>query len=252
MGKFDNIFAYSLAGGAATVPNTGGGGGGTAQTTGLVAHWTMNETSGNRLDSSGNNHTLIPSGAIASAAGKFGNAAVFNGTAKLSLASASQLNLASDFSVSFWVKFSSVATYAILFSKYLSSPVGGLAIDFLPGSAATFRCVFAKSASSPELVILNSSTNIILNQYYFVALTHNFATKTLGFSLDNQTAGITADTVSGQPNPYTFTMTDNALDIVVGGWAADTLHIPSAQIDQVRIYNRVLTPAEVSALYLES
>jgi hypothetical protein len=247
MGKFDNIFAYSLAGGAASTPTPGGGG-----TTGLVAHWTMNETSGNRLDSSGNNHTLIPSGAIASAPGRFGNAAVFDGTAKLSLASASQLNLASNFSLCFWVKFSSVTNYAILFSKYLSSPHGGLAFDFLPGNAATFRCVFGKSTSTSELVVLSSSTNIILNQYYFVALTHNFATKTLSFSLDNQTAGITAGASGTQPNPYTFTMTDNTADIVAGGWADNTLHIPSAHIDQVRLDNRVWTPAEVTAFYLET
>jgi hypothetical protein len=249
MGKFDNIFAYSLAGGAATVPTTGTTGGG--GTTGLVAHWTMNETSGNRLDSSGNNHTLIPSGAIASAAGKFGNAAVFDGTAKLSLASVSQLNLASDFSVSFWAKFSNVTTYAILFSKFIGQPTyHGLVIDFL--TTSKIRCVFRKSISASDSVILDYSTNIVVNQYYFVALTHNFATKTLSFSIDNQTANITAGVSGTQPNPYTFNMTDNALDIVVGGWAADTQYIPSAQIDQVRIYNRVLSAAEVSALYLET
>jgi hypothetical protein len=248
MGKFDNIFAYSLAGGAATVPNTGGGGGGS---TGLVAHWTMNETSGNRLDSSGNNHTLIPSGAIASAPGRFGNAAVFDGTAKLSLASVSQLNLASNFSLCFWVKFSSVTNYAILFSKFNGSPTyHGLAIDFL--ATSKIRCIFRKSISTSDSIVLNCSTDIVANQYYFVALTHNFATKTLSFSLDNQTANITAGASGTQPNPYTFTMTDNALDIVVSGWADNTLYIPSAHIDQVRLDNRVWTPAEVTAFYLET
>ncbi len=249
MGKFDNVFAYSLAGGTANSGSGTGTGTGTGTTAGLVAEWKMEQASGNRLDTSGNNNTLVASGAIASAAGKVGLAAVFNGTAKLSLPSVSQLNLATDFSIAFWVKFIDTANYAMIFSKYSSSPASGLAIDIVGGK---FRVIFLNSPTDTARILINSATTLNLNTYYFIAFTHNAATKTLDFTINRSVSGITVDTVNGNPNPYNFTLVDNNKDIVVGGLADSNLYIPQAHIDQVRIYNRVLSSAELDTLYAEA
>jgi hypothetical protein len=49
-------------------------------TNGLLAYWSMNETAGDRLDSSPNGYNLIEqNGIVQSGVGKIGNAAIFNG-----------------------------------------------------------------------------------------------------------------------------------------------------------------------------
>lgn len=42
--------------------------------TGITAYWTLDEASGNRADATGNGHTMVPTNAPGSVAGKIGNA----------------------------------------------------------------------------------------------------------------------------------------------------------------------------------
>ena len=57
---------------------------------GLVAYWRLDETSGSRLDSSGNGHTLTDNNTVTSGAGKVGTAAVFTRASSERLSRADQ------------------------------------------------------------------------------------------------------------------------------------------------------------------
>lgn len=231
----DNVFAYSLAGGSTTDTGTSGNGGtgGTSNipTTGLIAEWLMEENSGNRLDTSSNSNDLIPSGAIASTAGIVGNAILLDGTQNLS--ATLTYDFSQDFSVSMWVKITD-ADYRIFISQAQVSTSSRT--FFLDWNIDRFR--FGVGGGVVNFLNVESSV-FATGQYHHLVGTHDAANKTLSFYIDDS-APIVAS--------YTETMVASTVPIVVGGWAEDSLYIPNGEIDQVRIYDRVLTAAEITAL----
>ena len=68
---------------------------------GLLAHWKLDEESGNRLDSSSNHYDLTPSGDVMSSEGKIGNAA-YGAGAKL-VGPMLPLGGLTEFTVAFWI-----------------------------------------------------------------------------------------------------------------------------------------------------
>lgn len=91
----------------------------------IVSRWYLGEASGvSRADSVGSN-TLTNNNTVTQGTGKFGvNDSVFNGSSQyLSRTNASQtgLGVAGNFSMSCWVKFSSVSGTMTLLGKYLNT-----------------------------------------------------------------------------------------------------------------------------------
>lgn len=73
----------------------------------VVAYWTMNETSGTRIDATGRGNDAADNGSVGYAAGKAGNAAAFSNTSgqALIVPNNSDTHLAiTTFAVSFWFK----------------------------------------------------------------------------------------------------------------------------------------------------
>jgi hypothetical protein len=84
--------------------DTGGGGGGGGESgalTDALAWWTLNESSGNRIDSTTHANTLTEDGTVTSDSGILGSSAVFDGTA--SLVNGSGFSGLSAFSVTAWI-----------------------------------------------------------------------------------------------------------------------------------------------------
>ena len=79
--------------------------------TNLSAHWTFDETSGTRYDSTANNNDLTDNATVGYGTGKQGNCADFerDNTEYFSITDANQtgLDLSGDFSLSFWIKMES-------------------------------------------------------------------------------------------------------------------------------------------------
>lgn len=77
-----------------------------------VAHWTCDETSGTRLDSTTNNNDLTDNNTVGSAAGLLSNACDFESTSNeyLSITDAAQANLdlSANYTMSAWVNFESL------------------------------------------------------------------------------------------------------------------------------------------------
>ncbi|MHC4606969.1 MAG: S8 family serine peptidase, partial [Planctomycetota bacterium] len=80
----------------------------------LVGHWTLDESSGTRSDSSGNGNDLADHSTVGSAAGKVGNAASFNGTSEyLDISDANQtgLDAAGALTLAAWISADSTSDY---------------------------------------------------------------------------------------------------------------------------------------------
>jgi hypothetical protein len=95
-----------------------------APTSGLIAHWKFDETSGTTaVNSSSGAGSLTLSGGAGWGSGKEGNSLVLDGindTAYITATGSSGLDNASQFTISAWVKFAELKSGAPIFSKFVN------------------------------------------------------------------------------------------------------------------------------------
>jgi len=215
-----------------------------AISSGLVGYWTFNGPSMNwttntaaDISGQGNTGTLVNMSTTTSpVSGKIGQALTFNGTTQ-AITCGTNFGLSGDFAgtISAWVKTSNVSAFESV---------------FVAGTAATFES-FGLSLSSvnPGGVSVEfnggrgrtTAGNLVsANTWY-----HLVVTKSPGPIETNATVYINGIAVatSGQ------TGTPNFVPGIckIGVWTSGGIF--TGTIDDVRIYNRALSAAEVSALY---
>ena len=193
-------------------------------------------TTNNVPDTCGNYSGTATS--ITYAAGKFGNAAGFNGSSSvISLGTSSPLNtFGGAQTISVWVKPSSASQEAIIGYRDDNSPywwnlvekMSNNTIRFLLGSTGNGQFVF------------NSVGTITLNQWNHIAIT-----------VDSTSAKIyinngTAETLAGTPTSFS-----NSEPTSIGGDGTTDTDYFTGQIDQVRIYDSALDATQVESLYNE-
>lgn len=178
----------------------------------------------------------ITSGSI----GKIGQALNFNGsTGKVSLGATANLNFlkANSFSASAWVKRGDTATGAqtIINNWYSAS-----------GSGWTFRftgntiCLTLKDTNDNARSGCTTATYTSTSDWYHVAATYN-GTAT-GFNVY----------VNGQPVSITTSdgmVGDTYATVAMIGMRTDGNFAFNGKIDEVRVYNRVLSASEITELY---
>lgn len=105
--------------------------------TNLEGWWLLEETSGTRLDSSGNGNDLTDNNTVLYAAGQYGNAADFElaNTESLSIVDGSQTGLEQSgaFSIAGWFKFESITGWHYMVSKWTND--GDSSYNFACNSA---------------------------------------------------------------------------------------------------------------------
>lgn len=204
--------------------------------TNLVAWWKLNEASGTRINSvvANNALDLTPMNSPGTATGKIGNGVDFtSGNQYLTCSDNALLNPLGngDFSIHFWVKFDATPQY------YL----------FGQGSG-NYNLVIGIFSSTVQ-VSLNSGGGGGANFAYSMTsgVWHNVVATV------NRTGNNTSFYVDGVPI-YTL---GNAFygpvyggPLIVGNYAGGTLlYAPDGIMDEVAYWNRVLSPADVTALY---
>lgn len=132
--------------------------------TNLIAWWTLNESSGNRADSTGNGYTMVPTGTVtgASGFGNVGNVTTFGGSGCY-LSAPQQLVTAAPFSVAGWVYHSGGATYCFIQGTSSYSPL----ISLSPGG---YIKVLVNG------VVANTNTSVGLTTWHHVAVTYDGTT----------------------------------------------------------------------------
>lgn len=150
----------------------------------LVAYWKLDETSGSRLDSSGNGRHLTDTNSnVSSTAGKLGNAALFSaGNQQLTRASDDLLKIQNGVSFQFglWARFSDLGATGLILYK------GPPAYDF----SDNFEYALIASTIGPSLAFFNYNSNevsipISVDTTYFVEVYFNHVTQKLGIAINN-------------------------------------------------------------------
>ncbi len=193
---------------------------------GLVGYWKMEETTTPSLDSSGNSNSGTWNGTAAAAAGKFGNGISLDGDSDFIALSASLAP--SNITITGWIKpGASSVTGAVAEnpSKWGLRLRSGK-LNFV---AATANNAFSFSTN-------NSTTTLSSGTWYHVAVTYD-GTNTRYY-------------LNGSGDGTDTLHSGNLLDSSTINLGKDTNSLyTNGVLDEVRVYNRALSPTEVRQLY---
>ncbi len=202
-------------------------------TSGLVGHWTFDGsklTTTTATDSSGSGNSGTLTNGPTPIQGKLGQALSFDGTDDfVDTASVSTYSFGTgDFTVAFWIKTTDV-TGNILSRGSGVSAVGNWAIVLF------FSNLYWQDAHGTTNLYNRSATSIIDGNWHHILIKRSGTTNTMYFDTVQQGASVTDNTNYSPTN--IFRMGNGANGNLAGS------------IDDVRVYNRALTDAEVTQLY---
>jgi GH18 family chitinase len=198
-----------------------------AAPSGLVAAYSFNEGSGNAVtDYSGNGFTGTISGATWTTSGKFGNGLVFNGTnAKVTVSNATLLQLTTGMTLEAWVYPTTVG------GGWRDVIMKGADDYYLvtnpSGAPATGSDALGSTLSGPSALTANTWTH-------------------LAATYDGTTLRLYMNGTQVVSRSQTGSMQTSTNPLQVGGDNAFGQYF-AGRIDEVRIYNRALTQAEIQS-----
>ena len=204
----------------------------------LIAYYKMDDAAGQTvvLDSSGNNFTGTAANNITSAGGKVGSAITFNGTSDfITISHNSSFNFGAntDFSVATWIKTTNTdrqditgkdATQAGHWEVFINSNVVGAFID----------------DGVNTVVTTTDGTVVTDGLWHHIAVTFDRTGNIIRYVDGVQTG--TKDAISSIGD------IDNTGDQFIGVRALGTGVWYDGDIDDLRIYNEVLTPSQIAGL----
>jgi len=220
---------------------------------GLVSYWSFNESKGKYCkDNSGNGHSGIVKGAKW-VKGISGQALSFNGHGDyVDVADAARLNPTDAITITAWFKAESFAlgsySWPSLVSKYTDG-VGGYDLSvqkIYEGTPQLTTSIFLEDLGPGGHITLQESlpTEVVLpNIWYFTAMTYDGSE----FTLYRAKEGDAIPSAISKSGSGSLATSDSHLNI------AECPYNPgrywNGLIDEVRIYNRALTSAEIQSLY---
>ena len=198
---------------------------------GLVASYSFNEGSGTTLiDRSGKGHTGTISGATWTTLGKYGRALTFDGVNDwVTVADAADLDLTTGMTLEAWVRPSSLGSWRTVILK--QSP-GGLAYSLY---ASNEQSLVESDVNIGADVGAAAPAALAVNTWSHLAVSYD------GTALRLFVNGVEVDS-----RPLSGSMLTSTGVLRIGGnsvWS----EFFAGRIDEIRIYNRALTPAEIAS-----
>lgn len=197
-----------------------------------VASWAFDGTSpSTAVDDSGNGHDGTITGALRDPAGRFGGALAFDGLTDVVIVPwASELDLASGFTLMAWVKPSAAAgTWSVVFEKAVDtwflladSPSG------LPGGGSTIGGSCCPIAYAGSALPVDTWSHLVL-------------------TYDGAQLEVYVDGVSEGTQPATGLVETGPTDLRIGNsnYAGQGF---AGWVDEVRLFDQALSPGEIVAL----
>lgn len=209
--------------------------------TGPVAYWKLDEASGTRIDSAGTSH-LTDVNTVTSATGKISTAAQFvaANTEYLTVADNAALSLAAaDLTVAGWFYFTTKTVgFAYMVAKY-NGTLNEYALFYRSSSVDAVR--MAVWTAGGNTVAEASTAAISTGGWFFVAATFTAATRIATISINNGPI-VTGSAAAGTAG------VDTTVDFQLGSDGAGG-EFWDGRMDEIGIWKRVLTDAEISDLY---
>jgi hypothetical protein len=198
---------------------------------GLVAAYNFNEGSGTTLtDRTGLGRTGTISGATWSAAGRFGGALSFDGVDDIvTVADHNSLDFTTGMTIEAWVRPSTLADYRTVVMK---NSTNSLVYALMAADWASRPMAYISTTGNEDV---SGPTPLGLNVWTHVALTFDGATLRLYVGGVPVAALAVSGSIAVSSGPLT-----------IGGNTLDFGHF-SGLIDDIRIYNRALSQAEIQA-----
>ena len=210
-------------------------------TTGLVAYYPFN---GNANDESGNGYNGTVTGAVSISSGKFDMAYSFDGSGDyIDYGNINNFDRTDSFTISSWVKRGATGIPHTIVSKRNDSAGTGYA--FYIDSANKLDIIFGKTNVS-DSIRLNSTLTFTDSNWHHFVITYDGSSSAAGVKLyaDGELLATNTDwdtLTSSMSNSYNFRIGDVSDS---GGCGCSM----NGTIDEVRIYNRVLSASEISTL----
>jgi len=209
---------------------------------GLVGYWKMDENSGNNTtDSSGNGLSGSVTAGTVISSGKFNNTRDFNSANTEGVIVSDndllEINATNSYSGFAWIKPDSVSTYYSVFHKRHGGCSEGY--NFSLRTNATIELNMVENSVTYNT---KSTATVTTSDWAFV-----------GFTIDRTTNKATVY-VNGQPSGTPADITNmidmsNTCPFYIASWGPIGNGYFDGKIDEVRFYNRALSPAEVQDLY---
>ena len=205
---------------------------------GPVAHWSFDEGSGlSAADKSGNGNT----GTLATApatptwtSGKYGKGLSFDGGDYVSRADTDSLSITKSFTISSWVKPTSLTDTGPIVAKDTS---GGKRSFYLNININKFRALISSDGGS-TLIYRDSATAFSVNTWYYVSAVYDSAGQTLNMYVN----GVLDNGIISAAVPTSIY--DGNADINIGFDSSLSKYL-SGQLDDVRIYNYARTAKQI-------
>ncbi len=207
---------------------------------GLVAYWSLEEASGVRFDSHSTNH-LNDVNSVTQATGRVGNAAQFTAAnlEYLNISSNSDVSPGDvDFSFVAWVYLDSLNVTRVVVSKYGS---GQREYHLLLLSNNEFLWEVSDNGSSDSAAISSTTFGpLISGTWYMVHCFHDSVGDQIGVSVNATTVDSAAHATGIHQGTWWFG---------IGAQSTAAANTWDGRIDEVGLWHRLLTPAELSYLY---
>jgi len=212
----------------------------------LSAYWDLDETSGTRYDSTENNNDLTEATVVGYATGIQGNAADFEESDSdymyaLTETSLEMNSTSQDFSISMWVKMESQNNYTGFLGKgdWTSSSWPDYAYQCMARPTVP-RIQFSIGDGTSSQGWLAPADSLPNGEWHHIVFVGDAANDTMYIYLD-------AGTPSSNTGWTTSTYVETTYDFRMG--MARPSQYMDGLIDEVGFWKRVLTSAEISALY---
>lgn len=205
-------------------------------TNGLVGHWKLDESSGTTAsdNAGGNDGTLISMNPGSDwVTGKVDGALDFDGSNDyVDCGNGVSLSLTgTSITVIAWVRWDSNDSWSAIAMKTSS------------GSWTNGYGLYAHSNGTVNFYVTRWNQNRASASFAADGAWHHVAG-----TYDGSSVRIWVDGVEGTPDAYTGNITDAADSFEIGRGASNSYNF-NGSIDDVRVYNRALTPTEVQTLY---
>lgn len=223
----------------------------------LVAHWKLDETSGNRVDTHNPwTHLMLDNNTVTSTTGKIGTAARFTAANEEWLETAATsglLDMEGDisFTVTAWVSLRNKDTVRVILEandRTLADPGQTHSADQFQTAyrAATDRFRFQVSGTPTTFTAIEATSfgAPSTDTFYFYCAWHDADADTINIQINNGTIDSTAHSTGINPN--------NGQTVHMGRQKLDppaTDNYAEMDLDEVSVWRRVLTAGERTSLY---
>jgi hypothetical protein len=208
---------------------------------GAVGYWTLDEASGtSAADSSGYGNVGTLVNGPAHVVGKVANGLLFDGVSShVRMANSTSLRVTNAFTIAAWVKLDSAGQWQSIVSKVVSEgvnayPFSDYSLMAVASGAGFVTRVTVTTAGNFNM--LDSTSSVSYGAWHHVAGVYDGATLKVFIDGVQSGSASVSGTVSGSGQP---------LFIGRNGAGGDSL---KGQLDEVRVFSRALTGAEILVL----